>query len=149
MLNLHEKVKRFMDFWSESRTVDRAGHMAKAYRSAIAELAALKAKSVEYLVPVKSGEAVVVGFDPDRLEEVATLADRIEKQKETIAEIESDIESFMSVVDHPTIGTLMSRVRQLANQLQSAVTEARNVAQAQAALHPDLLRRKSPCCLMW
>jgi hypothetical protein len=38
MLNSHEKVKRFMDFWSESRTVDRAGHMAKAYRSAIAEL---------------------------------------------------------------------------------------------------------------
>jgi len=139
MLALNEKTEQFINFWAESRTVDRAGHMAEAYRSAIAELAAAKAETVGYLVPVKSGRSLVPAFDPDRLEEVSALLARIEQQKETIKTIERDISDFMEITDSPTISTLTNRVRMLTNMVEMAKNDARNVAQAQTVVHPDLL----------
>lgn len=141
MLKLKENVnvEQFLNFWAESKTVDRAGHMYQAYASAVVELAALKAKTHDYLVPVKSGKAYVPGFDPDRLEEVGALHAGIEEKKAAIKAIEADIECFMQITAHPTVGVLTSRVAQNRNRLQMAEDDLRYVVRGLTVTHPELL----------
>ncbi len=139
MLTLNEKVEQFINFWSESKTVDRAGHMYEAYRSAVADLTAAKAETVGFLVPVKSGKSLIPGFDPDRLEEVAALHAGIEELKGAITAIEADIECFMNVTGRPTVGQLATQVRTLDNRLQYSENEVREIVRAQTSLHPSLL----------
>ncbi len=139
MLDLNEKAEQFLDFWRDSRTVDRAGHMFQAWSSAVAELAAAKAETVGFLVPVKSGKSLIPGFDPDRLEEVAALHAGIEELKGAITAIEADIETFVNVTGRPTVGQLATQVRTLDNRLQYSENEVREIVRAQTSLHPSLL----------
>lgn len=139
MLKLKENVEQFLNFWAESKTVDRAGHMYQAYASAVVELAALKAKTCDYLAPAKSGKAFVVGFDPDRLEEVAALFEGIERQKETIESIAYDIDAYMIITGLPAIGSLSAQVAHNRNRLQMAEDDLRYVVRGLTAAHPELL----------
>jgi hypothetical protein len=136
---MKQNVEQFINYWTESKTGDRAGRIYAAYRAATAELTALKAKTTEYLVPLRTGKSIVCGFDPDRMGEVADLCNRIEQQKEAIENILADIDAFVSVAGSPVIGRLTSRVRLLDERARNAEASLREAVRVQGVVKPTLM----------
>lgn len=140
-------VQSFLDFWHDPRTArdDPAKAIATAHDVAIKALADLRIRTAGLIRPINNGKAWVVGFDPDKIDEVSRVGTEISNVDDKLKSISNDIEEFLSITGGiPVMGELVAERNTLHKRVQ--VTEKRAAEALKAALARD--PHTSPAVLM-
>lgn len=140
----------FLEFWqnqSQSQTPieDAAQKMAPAYIAEIAKLADLKRQTASFIRPINNGKAWVVGFDPDKIQEVATIGNGIDETSRKIKSISNDITAFLELSEgRPTLTAIVHERNQ--HKRRVLATEKHAATALKRALDKD--PHTSPAVLM-
>ena len=143
MEKMETDLRNFLDFWSNPKqktSTNKETAMYRAYQAATTTVAATKARTSEFLVPNSGGKGGwTPAFDPDRIEEVATLAAEIEQKRKALEAIAKDIGAFTKLVGGPSLWPLANLQTKAIKQLTTFEEIARHTTQIQTDMHPDLL----------
>lgn len=122
---------------------DQAAHepgtvVAQAYHDALDELADLKLQTARLIRPINNGKAWVVGFDPDRIGEVASIGTGIDECNRNIESIAHDIEEIAAIGDGPGHFGLMDQLQEARRSLRSAQNHAAAASQKAIGRNPGM-----------
>lgn len=122
---------------------DQAAHepgavVGLAYQGAVAELAELKQQTARFIRPINNGKAWVVGFDPDRIGEVAAIGTGIDECNRNIKSICNDIEQIVAIGDSPESGPLFVKLQSAQRRLRTAKYSAAAAVQTSVSKNPGM-----------
>lgn len=137
-------MEHFLDFWASnpdknSRAPDPATKLYYAYESTRTNLANLKQRTGQYMIPVRSGKNLVPGFDPEKLDEVADLAAAIEAGEKKIGALARDIDEFMELCEGPRLGQLAQRRRATYSEIATKEALYKHTVQKLSAANPEAI----------
>ena len=119
--------------------------VAQALHDAQDELADLKLQTARLIRPINNGKAWGVGFDPDRIGEVAAIGTGIDECNRRIESISNDINDIVAIGDGPDNFGLVNRLGEARRSLRNAQQHAANMAQRAIAKSPGMALEKVSC----
>lgn len=129
----------YIDGLDEDKRLHEPGAVvAQALHDAQDELADLKLQTARLIRPINNGKAWVVGFDPDRIGEVAAIGTGIDECNRNIESICNDINDIVAIGDGPDNFGLMGRLQEARRSLRSAQNHAAAMSQKAIGRNPGM-----------
>ena len=138
-----KEMEEFVQYWA-------AGHkpalneqndgnvLYNAYMAALRELESSRARTAGFLVPENTGKGWHPGFDPDKIEEITTLAAEIEAKRAALKSVCKAIEGFIEVAGGPSLGPLGNQLHDLRRRLLGFSVQAKNATSLATNKNPRL-----------
>lgn len=120
-------LSSFLEFWAHPpqwAAPDPVQKIYRCYLGAVAELDDTKSDARDFIIPADVKGKLVPIFDPDRAEEVATLARQIDAQKAKIKAIDADIEAICTLAGAPSMIELEKEHERLKHSIRLAEATA-------------------------
>jgi uncharacterized protein (DUF342 family) len=132
-------MKEFLDYWKGSTSEhDDTRLLYDAYQKTLAALGSSRLQTYRLLVPVNTGKAWHVGFDPDEIETVTALAAEIEQRKEALKTVCQDIETFMDIIQSPTLAAPNEELQRTVLKLKGLTIKAKNAEKLASRRNPEM-----------
>jgi len=123
----------FLEYWQNAHAsdLDSARGLYRAYQMAVSDLEDLRAQTLKYIMPVKNSKGVWhVGFQSDKIDDVALLASNISAAEEKIESIAYDIERVMELAGGPRIQIIVDK----REEARGAISRAAGVVRRQRSI---------------